>query len=64
MAFSWIVGLSAITVNERSQLMNKEIVGVLLFFVGLGAVSFGVIQLQQGWSEDPKVQQPVFVQDH
>ena len=44
--------------------MNKEIVGVLLFLVGLGAVSFGVIQLQQGWSEDPKVQQPAFVQDH
>ena len=52
------------SVYEGSQLMNKEIVGVLLFLVGLGAVSFGVIQLQQGWSEDPKVQQPAFVQDH
>ena len=44
--------------------MNKEIFGVLLFLVGLGAVSFGVIQMQQGWSEDPKVEQPAFVKDH
>jgi len=44
--------------------MSKEIFGVLMFLLGLGAVSFGVIQMQQGWSEDPKVEQPVFVKDH
>ena len=44
--------------------MNKEIIGVLLFLVGLGAVSFGFIQLQQAWSENPKIEQPAFVQDH
>ena len=44
--------------------MNKEAIGVVLFLIGLGAVSFGVIQMQQGWSENPKAEQPAFVKDH
>ena len=48
----------------RTECMNKEAIGVVLFLIGLGAVSFGVIQMQQGWSEDPKVEQPAFVKDH
>ena len=44
--------------------MSTEIFGVVLFLIGLGAVSFGVIQMQQGWSQDPKVEQPAFVKDH
>ena len=44
--------------------MNKEIIGILLFLLGLSLVSFGVVQLQQGWSEKPKVEQPAWVQDH
>ena len=48
----------------RTECMNKEAIGVVLFFIGLGAVSFGVIEMQQGWSEDPKVEQPAFIQGH
>ena len=48
----------------RSKRMNKEAIGVVLFLLGLGAVSFGVIQMQQEWSEDPKIEQPTFVKDH
>ena len=48
----------------RSERMNKEAIGVVLFLLGLGAVSFGVIQMQQEWSEDPKIEQPTFVKDH
>ena len=48
----------------RTECMNKEAFGVVLFLLGLSAVSFGVIQMQQGWSEDPKIEQPAFVKDH
>ena len=45
----------------RAESMNKEAIGFPLFLLGLGAVPFGVIQMQQGWSEDSKLEQPAFV---
>ena len=44
--------------------MSKEIFGVLVFVLGLGMLGYGVIKMQGGWSEDPKVEQPAFVKDH
>lgn len=43
--------------------MNKEIFSTLVVLTRLGAFLFGVIQLQQEWPENPKVEEPVLMTD-